>query len=464
MSTTPTLPVTLEEIETCFDGIIPSPFCTCSTSGMPNVTYLSVVHRVDSNHVALSFQFFNKSRKNLLENPQAQVLLVEPATFRQFQLNLAYQTTLTEGPVFERLRIHLDAVASQIGMSHIFSLQGADIFEVLDCRAVAGNVPLEALQSLPDHLRGLDALTERLTACGDLDTLLTAGLDGLSSLFGYDHSFVLVPDEEEKHLFTIASRGFPESGVGSEVAVGQGIIGLAATRRSAIRNTNLARDMIYSRLVRSSIEDRGNRSSLSREIPLPGLASACSQLAVPLLAQNHLLGVLCLQSEEAGRFTAMDERLALIAARQIAVTMAMMRLKAAALPPDEPRHHPGIANLAGPCSLIRHYESDDSVFVDDAYLVKGIPGRILRKIVCSYLSNGRSEFTNKEIRLDSSLQLPDFKDNLETRLILLRRRIEERCDFLQIVPTGRGRFRFDVKRRLKLESFRETKSPGVASS
>ena len=453
MSTTPSLPVALEEIETCFDGIIPSPFCTCSASGMPNVTYLSVVHRVDSNHVALSFQFFNKSRKNLLENPKAQVLLVEPATFRQFQLNLAYQTTLTEGLVFERLRIHLDAVASQIGMSHIFSLQGADIFEVLDCRAVSGNVPLEAMQSLPDHLRGLDVLTERLTACGDLDALLTAGLDGLSSLFGYDHSFVLVPDEEEKHLFTIASRGFPESGVGSEVAIGQGIIGLAATQRSPIRNANLARDMIYSRLVRSGIEDRRHRDSLSREIPLPGLASACSQLAVPLLAHNHLLGVLCLQSEQTGRFTAMDERLAMVAARQIAVTMAMIRLKAAALPPDEPRHdHRGISNQAGPCSLIKHYKSDDSVFVDDAYLVKGMPGRILRKIVQSYLSNGRSEFTNKEIRLDTSLQLPDIKDNLETRLILLRRRIEERCDFLQIVSTGRGRFRFDAKRRLKLES------------
>jgi hypothetical protein len=445
--------IPLEEIATCFEGIIPSPFCTCSSGGVPNITYLSIVHRVDSSHIALSFQFFNKSRKNLLENPKAQVLLVEPATFRQFQLDLVYESTLTEGPVFERLRVHLDAVASQIGMSHIFSLRGADIFQVFNCRAVAGNFPVEALQPLPDHLRGLDALTERLAACDDLDTLLAASLDGLSSIFGYDHTFVLVPDEEEKHLFTIASRGFPESGVGSEVAVGEGIIGIAATQRSPIRNANLARDMIYSRLVRTGVENRGDQDTLSREIPLPGLANACSQLAVPVLASNHLLGVLCLQSEEAGRFSAIDERLALVAARQIAATMAMIRLRAAVETPEEPRRDPpGVANQTGPCSLIKHYESDDSVFVDDAYVVKGVPGRILRKIVHAYLSNGRCEFTNKEIRLDSTLQLPDFKDNLETRLILLRRRIEERCDFLQIVSTGRGRFRFIVKRRLRLES------------
>jgi hypothetical protein len=283
MSTSQALAVPLDEIETCFEGVIPSPFCTCSAGGMPNITYLSVVHRLDTNHVALSFQFFNKSRKNLLENPKAQVLLVEPATFRQFQLDLVYEATLTEGPIFERLRVNLDAVASQIGMSHIFSLRGADIFQVLSCRAVPGNFPGEAQRHGADHLRGLDALTERLATCNDLDALLTASLEGLSSLFGYDHSFVLVPDEEDKRLFTISSRGFPVSGVGSEVAIGEGIIGIAAAQRSPIRNANLAREMIYSRLVRTGIENLDDERSLKREIPLPGLANACSQLAVPLL-------------------------------------------------------------------------------------------------------------------------------------------------------------------------------------
>ena len=301
-------------------------------------------------------------------------------------------------------------------------------------------------------MRALDALTERLSTCSNLDTLLTASLDQLSSLFGYDHSFILVPDEEEKYLFTIASRGFPASGVGSEVAIGEGIIGTAAAQRSPIRNSNLARDMTYSRLVRTGIENQGDEQALQRETPLPGLPNACSQLTVPLLAHNHLLGVLCLQSEQAGRFTAVDERLALVAARQIAAIMAMIRLEAAREHEESRLDRPGTASQSGPCSAIKHFGSDDSVFIDDAYLVKGVPGRILRKIASAYLSEGRSEFSNKEIRLDSSLQLPDFKDNLETRLILLRRRIEERCDFLQIVPIGRGRFRFDVKRRLKLES------------
>ena len=102
-------------------------------------------------------------------------------------------------------------------------------------------------------------------------------------------------------------------------------------------------------------------------------------------------------------------------------------------------------------SVVKHYKSDDSIFIDDAYLIKGVPGRLLWKLLQAFIGTGRKEFTNKEIRLDANLRLPDIKDNLETRLILLRRRLDERCEFVRLVHAGRGQLHMDVRRKLKLE-------------
>jgi hypothetical protein len=84
-------------------------------------------------------------------------------------------------------------------------------------------------------------------------------------------------------------------------------------------------------------------------------------------------------------------------------------------------------------------------------LIKGIAGRIFWKLVGDYSRTGRADFTNKEIRRDASLQLPDFKENLEARLILLRRRLQDQCSFLRLIPAGRGQFRLEVLHRLTLE-------------
>jgi len=120
--------------------------------------------------------------------------------------------------------------------------------------------------------------------------------------------------------------------------------------------------------------------------------------------------------------------------------------------PAAAQHEPGAAT-DGAGITVRYFPSDDSVFIDDAYLIKGVPGRIFQKLLQLYLEEHRQEFTNKEIRLDPSLKLPEFQDNLEARLVLLRRRLEERTDVVRLDHVGRGRLRLSIGRpvRLKVE-------------
>jgi len=63
-----------------------------------------------------------------------QVIVVSPETAYQFRLDLHYERTDTEGPVLDRMKIRLEAVASQTGMGQVFHLRGVDIYRVLDCR------------------------------------------------------------------------------------------------------------------------------------------------------------------------------------------------------------------------------------------------------------------------------------------------------------------------------------------
>ena len=112
--------IPLESLTSCFQGLLPAWLCTCSRDGVPNVAILSHVDYVDPRHVALSFQFFNKSKRNIAENPKAMVRLYDPDTMQAYALRLRFVRTETEGPTFASMRLRIEAIASYSGLKGSF--------------------------------------------------------------------------------------------------------------------------------------------------------------------------------------------------------------------------------------------------------------------------------------------------------------------------------------------------------
>lgn len=437
----------VDAIRECFEGMIPGVMATASLDGTPNVSYLSQIQYVDPDHIALSYQFFNKTRQNILANPQALLTVISPITAAEYRLSLQFLRTETSGPLFEGMKAKLAGIASHTGMSGVFRLLGSDVFRVLHVRREPGaTLPPPPQRNLLSALRGA---TERLAACGDLDRLLNETLACLDEKFQIGHAMVLMLDEARGRLYTVASRGYEASGVGSEIPLGQGVVGVAARARTPIRISHMNAEYRYGRAIRDNVEHSDWSDALETEIPLPGLPESRSQLAVPIIAAQRLLGILYVESPQDLRFTYDDEDALVALAGQLGMGMHILQCTAENSE-EETRAAPGPVKLDGPPLKIRRYAENDSVFLDDDYLIKGVAGSIFWTLMRDYQERNRTEFTNRELRLDSRICLPDISDNLEARLILLVRRLTERDASVRIEKTGRGRFRICVMRPVHL--------------
>jgi len=441
----------LADISRCFQGVIPSIVVTSDGRGVPNVTYVSQVHMIDEKHVALSCQFFNKTRRNLDENPRAWVEVYEPLTFETWRLRIRFLRSEKSGPLFDTMSMRIQAIASHTGMSGIFRLIAADVFEVESLEKNEGFLAEAAvdmsektsIEGVRSEVRGLQYISEQINRADCLERLLEAVLESLDQYFGFEHTMILLVDDCTKRLVTMASRGYGESGVGAEVAPGEGLIGTVARERKMLRISGLSQELRYGRTV---AREHGTPTA---EVPLPGLPDAQSALVMPLLIGDRLVGVIAADDRDPLRFGEWDETYLHVIANQIALSVD--RITAS----DDDDEAPVITVAAAPPKsdnrrTFTFYANDDCVFIDDEYLIRNVPGRILWKLLGEFQRDGRTEFSNRELRLDPSLGLPAIKDNLESRLILLRKRLDEKCPDVRIVPTARGKFALQVAAALDL--------------
>jgi adenylate cyclase len=194
------------------------------------------------------------------------------------------------------------------------------------------------------------------------------------------------------------------------------------------------------------VEDTADAGTLEKEIPWPGLARPQSLLAVPMVLLGELVGLLGLESARPLRFMPEDEAAVQVVARQLALLVR-------ALPTaDDPEPRvPARAGAGGERPVrFRYHAEDDSVFIDDQYIIKGLSGRILHRLVGIFVDDGRTSFGNKELRLDPQLRLSTLRDNLETRLLLLRRRLDDRATPIRLLRIGRGQLRLEVAGAIQL--------------
>lgn len=450
----------LGDIERCFGGAIPAVLATASAEGVVNVTYLSRAHRVDDERVALSNQFMSKTSRNLADNPRASLLLMDPLTHDEFRLSLMYERTERRGPVFDRLRGDIEALAVLENMQDVYRLRAADVFRVT---AIDQNPPNPSGQlptELPSQRResaelaGLAELATCIARAGDLDVLVEVTLTALDRLLGYRHTVLLLLDESGTRLYTIGSHGFDTQGIGAEVPLGTGQIGLAAERCEPLRIGGLHQMKKYSRTIRERYEQTG--TGPGHEVPVVEVDGVQSRVVVPAITRGELVGVLVAESRRPVAFGTADEQVLSIVATLLAGAIEHLRAVEREDPEetgDAPARDAATSTGRHGVDLaVRFFPVDGSVFLDGEYLIKGVAGRVLWSLLQQYVASGRVDFTNRELRLDPGLDLPGFKDNLESRLILLKRRLDEREVPVRLEKTGRGRFRLDVAAHPRLES------------
>ena len=153
-------------------------------------------------------------------------------------------------------------------------------------------------------LRTLAHLSQEFSSILDLDELLRKIAATTHSLIDYDAFSILLVDAERKVLRHRFSERYDQRVDLDNIPLGKGITGAAAESRETVR---VADTMADPRYIASHPDIR-------------------SEIAVPLIVQDRVVGVLNLESERIGYFTEEHSRMLALLAPQIASSVENARL------------------------------------------------------------------------------------------------------------------------------------------
>lgn len=158
-------------------------------------------------------------------------------------------------------------------------------------------------------LRFLAESAEDLGSSLDLHEVFRKIAERVRPLIDHELFCLMLWDERKQsleHCFSLC-HGESEEPPPTDMPLGQGITGSAALARRAIRVSDVASDARYIRYPQTILDVR-------------------SEMAIPLIFQNRLVGVLDLESSEPDAFTEAHEQILLALASQMASALLNARL------------------------------------------------------------------------------------------------------------------------------------------
>jgi GAF domain-containing protein len=195
----------------------------------------------------------------------------------------------------------------QSTIPYSFSSNDINTFQTLaDQLAIAVN-NTELFAEIQEHLsqhRLLHHITTSAASGTTLDEALSSAVKGLQVTLGGDRVSILLSDEDRKKLTVKAWVGYSESASDLTIPFGSGITGWVAAHRKALRVNNITQDARY----------------------IPVSSNTQSELALPLIFRNDILGVLNVESEQIGAYNENDEEMLGTLAGSLAAIIANARL------------------------------------------------------------------------------------------------------------------------------------------
>jgi GAF domain-containing protein/HAMP domain-containing protein len=206
--------------------------------------------------------------------------------------------------VGERILGVLDVQSTQ---PYAFTEDNLRTLQILADQLAIAVVNTELFAETQEHLsehRLLHHITTTAASGTTLEEALRSAVNGLQVTLGGDRVTILLADREQKFLEVKAAVGYSEEVNQVRVPIGSGVTGWVAAHRRPLRIDDVRNDPRY-------IEVSPNTRS---------------ELAIPLIYRNEVLGVLNVESEQVAAYTESDEEMLGTLGGSLAAIIANARL------------------------------------------------------------------------------------------------------------------------------------------